>query len=187
MLPVLVRWRARGTRPVRGNVKIRYMGANTSRRTNADVQHVLDGVRRIVQGLRESSRDVQGRTGLSGAQLFVLRRLADADGASINELADRTFTHQSSVSAVASRLVDAGLAERRTDARDRRRRVLRITARGQKALAAAPMAAQERLVDAVLSLPPSERRVFAESLAHMADAMIVRRRPSMFFEERGRQ
>jgi DNA-binding MarR family transcriptional regulator len=162
------------------------MGTNISRRSNADVQHVLDGVRRIVQGLRESSRDVQRRTGLTGAQLFVLRRLDENEGSSINDLAERTFTHQSSVSAVSSRLVSAGLVERRMDSRDRRKRVLRITPRGQKALAAAPMAAQERLVSAVLSLPRSERRAIADALAHMADAMVVRRRPVMFFEDRAR-
>lgn len=161
------------------------MGANTSRRA-ADVQQVLDGVRRVVQGLRESSREVERRTGLSGAQLFVLRRLSESEGLSINELANRTFTHQSSVSAVASRLVSAGLAERRTDPRDRRKRVLRITAKGQRALAAAPAAAQEALVETVLELPADVRRTVAGALARMADAMVVQRRPSMFFEERRR-
>jgi DNA-binding MarR family transcriptional regulator len=59
---------------------------------------VLDAVRRIVQALRESSRQAERQVGLSGAQLFVLQKLAESPASSVNELAARTHTHQSSVS-----------------------------------------------------------------------------------------
>jgi MarR family transcriptional regulator, lower aerobic nicotinate degradation pathway regulator len=160
------------------------MGANTSRRQ--DVQALLDGIRRIVHGLHESSRDAQRRTGLTGAQLFVLRRLADAGPLSVNELAVRTFTHQSSVSAVVSRLVARRFVEQRPDPHDRRRRILTLTRAGRTALAAAPHAAQDRLIAAVLGLSPGTRRTVAGALARVADAMAAARRPVMFFEERRR-
>src|SRR5258706_11797595 len=78
----------------------------------AEVRAVMDGVRRLVQVLRESSRAARRRVGLSAAQLFVLHRLADAPALSLNELAARTFTHQSTVSVVVSRLVEQGLGSR---------------------------------------------------------------------------
>jgi len=54
-----------------------------------------------VQALRVSSRAAERDVGLSAAQLFVLDRLAGADQAlCVNELAQRTLTHQSSVSVV---------------------------------------------------------------------------------------
>ena len=162
------------------------MGSNVSSGTGEDVQRLLDGIRRIVQGLRESSRNTERLTGLTAAQLFVLRRLAESDSLSINELASSVFTHQSSVSVVASRLVKRRLVERRPDPADRRSRRLTLTRAGHRALRAAPPSAQERLIAAALRLTPPTRRTVAGALATMADAMAVGRRPTMFFEERGR-
>src|SRR5262245_64858968 len=72
-------------------------------------REVLDSLRRIVQTLRESSRRAEQRLGISGAQLFVLEQLASGPSHSLNDLAARTFTHQSSVSTVVARLVEEGL------------------------------------------------------------------------------
>lgn len=159
------------------------MESHRSRKSTADVQPILDGIRRIVQGLRVTSRKARWRSRLTSAQLFVLRRLAEADGMSINELAARTFTHQSSVSVVASRLVERRLVDRRLDPRDGRRRLLVLTSAGRRALASTPYVAQERLVDAVLTLSASARRQTGAALTRMADAMAAGRRPEMFFEE----
>jgi MarR family transcriptional regulator, lower aerobic nicotinate degradation pathway regulator len=73
----------------------------------------LDAIRKLIRALGDSARMAQGRTGITGAQLFVLRMLAaQPAGLSINELADRTMTHQSSVSVVVSRLAARGLVAR---------------------------------------------------------------------------
>lgn len=144
---------------------------------------MLDGIRRIVHGLRESSREAQRRTGLTAAQLFVLRRLSDAEHLSVNELAETTFTHQSSVSTVVSRLVARGFVTRRVDPGDRRRRRLALTRAGRAALGAAPDAAQERLIRAVQTMTPASRRSLGRALQRIGDAMEVVRRPAMFFEE----
>src|SRR5262245_40728501 len=45
-------------------------------REGGDLRAILDGLRRVVQVLRESSRAAERRIGLSSAQLFVLQRLA---------------------------------------------------------------------------------------------------------------
>ncbi|MGE3274442.1 MAG: MarR family winged helix-turn-helix transcriptional regulator [Vicinamibacterales bacterium] len=161
------------------------MGTNISRPETADVQRVLDGVRRLVQGLREASTQTERRSGLTAAQHFVLRRLAERDGLTVNDLASRTFTHQSTVSVVVSRLVARGLVNRRPDARDRRRRVLSLTVAGRHALKASASPAQERLIAAVMDLPPVRRRDVASALAAMADAVAPARRPTMFFEAGG--
>src|SRR5471032_3327818 len=93
------------------------MGSNISRRRRArapdrHTHEVLDAIRRIVQGLRESSRAAEQRVGLSGAQLFVLQTVGEWPGLSLNELAERTRTHQSSVSAVVARLTRERLIDR---------------------------------------------------------------------------
>ena len=126
-------------------VYIYCMGTHVSR--GADVQAVLDGVRRIVQALRASSRWAEQHVGLSGAQLFVLQKLAETPGMSVNELAERTHTHQSSVSTVVSRLVDAraGHADA-VGGRRPPRRAVAGAARRAASSAARPDVAQERLI-----------------------------------------
>src|ERR671938_1731164 len=68
----------------------------------------LDAIRRLVRGLRLAARASEREAGLSAAQLFVLQQLAESPAESINELAARTLTHQSSVSVVVRRLVERG-------------------------------------------------------------------------------
>jgi DNA-binding MarR family transcriptional regulator len=142
---------------------------------------VLDGIRRLVQSLRLSARDAEKRAGVSGAQLFVLQKLAEADAQSVNDLAARTATDQSSVSVVVHRLVDAGLVGRHPDARDRRRVRLTLTPRGRSILRHSPDSAQRRLVRAIESLAPAERRAFAASLARLVSG-IGEAPPALFFE-----
>jgi DNA-binding MarR family transcriptional regulator len=156
------------------------MGSNTS---SAHTREVLDAIRRIVQDLRESSRDAEKRAGLSGAQLFVLQTLAEAPGLSLNELAERTRTHQSSVSAVVTRLTRDRLVERGTAASDARRAEIRLSPRGRGRLRTAPRAAQERLVAAVDALPPIERARLASTLGRMVEGMgLAKRRAAMLFD-----
>ena len=101
----------------------------------------MEALRRIVQTLRESARQAEQDLGISGAQLFVLEKLADGAAMSLNELADRTHTHQSSVSTVVSRLVQRGLVARVRTSTDRRRLALTLTAEGERIAALAPNAA----------------------------------------------
>src|SRR5690242_7260670 len=77
-----------------------------------DVRSILDSIRRIVRTIRVASRASEKQLGLTGAQLFVLHHLAETPAMSMNDLAERTRTHQSSVSVVVQRLVDRGLVVR---------------------------------------------------------------------------
>jgi DNA-binding MarR family transcriptional regulator len=163
-----------------------YMGANVS--PSRATRGALDAVRRIVHALRESSRRAEKHVGLSGAQLFVLQKLAEQPGSSINALAACTHTHQSSVSAVVSRLVGRRLVRRTQSGTDGRSVQLSLTPNGRRLVDRAPDVAQGRLIRGIESLPPVRRRQLASALGELALAMdTVDRAPVMFFEERGRR
>jgi DNA-binding MarR family transcriptional regulator len=148
------------------------------------VRAALDGIRRIVQLLRSASRTAEHEVGLSGAQLFVLQRLAAAPALSVNELAERTLTHQSSVSVVVQRLRQRGLVARRTSPDDARRAAVSLTKRGRELLGRAPGAAQDRLIGGLVGLSSVERRTLAKTLARLLQCMgEPQGRPPMFFEE----
>ena len=149
-----------------------------------DVRTSLDAFRRIVQALRTSSRDAERGVGLSGAQLFALQQLAAAPGASVNDLAARTFTHQSSVSVVVRRLVELRLVAKVVAHDDRRRVRLALTEAGRTVLRRSPEPVQERLIAGIAALPDGERRTLADALTRVARAMASPdRHPPMFFEE----
>lgn len=167
------------------------MATNTIRRTtsgrgtrrSAEMAAALDGIRRIVQALRLSARSAERRLGISGAQLFVLHALADAPARSLNDLAARTFTHQSSVSVVVDRLVRRRLVSRARSAEDGRRVTLTLTPSGRALLRSAPEVAQIRLIGALRALPAADCRTLARILERVVREMGVANVPPLLFTE----
>lgn len=159
------------------------MGAHVIGRAAAS-RDVLDSLRRIVQVLRESSRRAEQELGITGAQLFVLEKLVDVPSQSLNELAARTHTHQSTVSTVVGRLVERGLVVRQRAAGDGRRLELALTARGRRMTANTPGVAQNRLIRTIEELPPRSRRQLASLLRQVVSGLYAQeRRPRMFFDD----
>jgi DNA-binding MarR family transcriptional regulator len=150
----------------------------------SDSQRILDSIRRLVRLLRVSDRQAQAELGISGAQLFVLTELGKTPALSLNDLASRTLTDQSSVSVVVTRLVEAGLVTRDRDERDARRLVLHLTKSGRALLRKAPPVAQERLLNVFDRMPEEERRRFADTFETIIDSVGAGDGPApMIFEE----
>ncbi len=148
-------------------------------------QRVLDSIRRIVRLLREGSRASEEAVGLSAAQLFVLQRLDPHRPLSLNELAARTLTHQSSVSVVVSRLVERGLVQRRPSPADARRVELLPTKRGLALRDRAPAPAQDRVIAAVAALSETHQRELAHHLEQLVRTLGLddRAAPMLFVDE----
>jgi len=147
-----------------------------------DVRTILDALRRIVRDLR---RPHVGRAAqFTPAQLFVLHALDAPGPVTVNELAARTYTHQSSVSVVAKTLAGRGLVARRPSETDGRRVELTLTVKGRAALRRAPRAPQERIVEGIGRLPPAERARLASSLSALVRAMKIQGEDAaMFFAD----
>ena len=93
------------------------MGANPTHsaaalRNERPVDRSMNAVRSIVRAFRVNTRAIELKMGISLAQLFVLQQLTERPADSLNELAERTATHQSSVSVVVRRLVERGFVSR---------------------------------------------------------------------------
>ena len=87
----------------------------------------MNAVRSIVRALRINTRAIELKMGISLAQLFVLQQLAERAADSLNDLAERTATHQSSVSVVVRRLVERGYVTRTSSSADKRRIEIGLT------------------------------------------------------------
>jgi DNA-binding MarR family transcriptional regulator len=130
----------------------------------------MDAIRAVVRALRINTRAIEQEIGISLAQLFVLQQVAQRPATSLNDLAERTATHQSSVSVVVRRLVDRGLVTRRSDTADKRRVQIELTPAGEKLLVGAPETIQVRLINALGQLQPEERKQLAALLSKWLDA-----------------
>jgi DNA-binding MarR family transcriptional regulator len=151
---------------------------------NAAITVTLDSIRRIVRILRVSSRTAEKQVGLSAAQLFVLHTLGDQPALSLNELAERTRTHQSSVSVVVQKLVDRGMIEKAPVPGDGRRTALSITPAALPLLRDAPHAPTELLITALERMPQAARERLATSLARLVKELGADREPAtMLFED----
>lgn len=153
-------------------------------RTSDDVASIMDSLRRLVRELRVASRATERELGISGAQLFVLQQLAERPADSVNELSERTQTHQSSVSVVVSRLVDQGLIIREPAEEDARRMTLRLSPAGQELLGRAPATVQSRLMGALGRLPTTVTSSLADGLeAWTREAGVTAEPELLMFED----
>ena len=153
-----------------------------------DAERAMTALRRLVRAIRIATATVQRRSGITGAQLFVLRSLVDRPGQSMGDLVAGTLTTQSTVSGVVARLVAHGLVARRAAAEDRRRAVLDPTPAGRALVREAPVAFQAHLIEGLRGLRPAARRALADGLeAWLAAAGLEAVPASMFFEPERRK
>jgi DNA-binding MarR family transcriptional regulator len=120
--------------------------------------------------------------------LFVLQTLSARGELTVNQLAEQALTHQSSVSMVASKLVEKGLVKKhKPEQGDGRCVVLGVTPKGRLLLAKAPPMAQEYLVAAVQKMKSVERTALSVSLGKLVRALEASHlEPRMLFEEHAR-
>jgi DNA-binding MarR family transcriptional regulator len=151
-------------------------------------REVMNAIRKIIHALEVSSHASQKGIGISGAQLFVLQILASGEVMSVNELAARSCTHQSSVSVVVSRLVEAKLVKRSASTADGRRLDLSVTAAGRRLMRSHIVTPQERIIAALARLAPArlhELRTLLEEVIALSD--LDSAPVPMFFEANSRR
>ena len=91
----------------------------------------------VAHGLDRTSKMMARRIGVTGPQRLVLKVVSLMPGLSAGDLAALLHVHPSTLTGVLQRLVDQRLLLRTSDAADRRRAVLRLTARGARINSAA--------------------------------------------------
>jgi DNA-binding MarR family transcriptional regulator len=163
------------------------MRKGDTNRLVGDAERAMNALRRLVRALRVSTAAVQRTSGISGAQLFVLRALVERPGQSLQDLVARALTSQSTVSEVVARLVRRGLVTRQAAPEDGRRAVLSPTPAGRALLRAAPATVQADLIEGLRRLSPGSLNALADALEQwLTAAGLAEVPPTMFFEPRRR-
>lgn len=136
--------------------------------TTQQVTQIMDYLRTIFKAIRDSSSQFEKQVGLSAAQVFVLRQLNLESELSINDLADKTKTHQSSVSVVVKKLEERGLVLRKVAETDSRRFQISLSESGREVLQKLPVSVQEHLIEAISRMSDEDR----ERLGGLMQALV---------------
>jgi DNA-binding MarR family transcriptional regulator len=131
----------------------------------------LQGIRQLISALSQSARRVEQRTGITNAQLFLLREVVAQDDLTINELAARAMTGQSTVSDVVSRLERRKLVTRGRADDDGRVVTVSATAAGRRLLQRAPEPATGKLLDVLSAMPVRDLNTVVRALALLNDGL----------------
>lgn len=145
---------------------------------NGDVAAVMNAIRALVGALNQSARAIERETGVTNAQLFVLRELAECEPLSINDIAARAMTLQSTASLLVARLVSLRLVRRTADVNDARRALISLTARGRRIADRASEPPTAQVLRALGELRPGTRRGLGDALTQLLDSMGLSRTDS---------
>ncbi|HVS31089.1 MAG TPA: MarR family transcriptional regulator [Thermoanaerobaculia bacterium] len=154
------------------------------RRRLSDGQRVLNSFRNLVKALRLADRAGVKRYGLGASQIYVLHELNRSAPLSINELAERTATDQSTVSVVVNNLVGKGYVARERSDADARRAELALTRKGKAAAKSLPPPIQEAIIRGVEQLPRARARSLADAMEAVIENMgIADENPPMLLDD----
>lgn len=158
----------------------------TRQRNLSNALSVLNSFRCLVKSLRLADRAGLKEHGLGASQLYVLHELNRESPLSINDLAERTGTDQSTVSVVVAKLITKGYVTRERSRSDARRLELSLSAKGQTLARTLPPPIQHLIIEGVGRLPRARANALAESLRDICDVLGVQDEhpPMLFADER---
>jgi DNA-binding MarR family transcriptional regulator len=135
---------------------------------------VLEQFRLIFRSAKKHFQWVQERTGVTGAQLWVLAELRRTPGMRVTELARAMAVHQTTASNLIERLVREKMIRRERSETDGRVVNLRLTPKGSGVIASAPLPLEGVLPDALRSLTLEDLDQLHGRLDKLARLMKVR-------------
>ena len=132
---------------------------------------VLRRFRLVFDAVKRHFRAVEGKAGISGAQVWALSVVADHPGIGVNELAQAMHVHQSTASNLLRLLMAAGLVTSQRAALDRRSVELTVTRQGRKVLSRAPAPLAGLLPDALGRLDAATLRRLDRDLGSLIEQL----------------
>ena len=132
---------------------------------------VLRQLRVVMRLAGNHSARIERSTGIPSARLWALQEVAQADGLSVGELAQRLRVHQTTVSNLLNRLEAAGLVRKGRSASDQRVVQVHLTAAGRRALKGAAAPARGLLPNVLDGMSATQLRKVHDGLAVLVDCM----------------
>jgi DNA-binding MarR family transcriptional regulator len=145
--------------------------AGTAAATLPDVLQFMQVLWAVVHGLQSTSKRMTAAFGVTGPQRLVLRVLGLFPGMSAGDLAAVLHVHPSTLTGVLQRLLAQRWLLRVEDPRDRRRAVLRLTARGARVNAIDSGTVETAVAEALAIVSDRDRAATMRVLERLATAL----------------
>jgi DNA-binding MarR family transcriptional regulator len=123
----------------------------------------------VVHGLERASKRMSREIGVTGPQRLVLRVVGLFPGLSAGDLATILHVHPSTLTGVLQRLVAQRLLARVEDRHDRRRAVLRLTARGTRVNRVTRGTVEAAIGEGLRGVSARERAIVRAVLSRLTD------------------
>lgn len=134
-------------------------------------EEVLASIRKLIRASDVYSSKVRQISGLTSAQLLLLRAIDNKPSATLGQLAAQISLSQATTSTIIKRLESGGyICKTRSDA-DRRKSQVFLTESGLAALSNAPNPLDQSFLDKFTSLKPYEQTAIVSSLQRVAEMM----------------
>ena len=159
----------------------------SKKRSNTDHQHsqnarqhekavleVVQKFRIIFKSIKSHFQWVQQKTGISGAQLWLLSQVGESQGVKVSELAHSLAIHQSTVSNLIDRLEKNDFIRRERQRSDQRVVKLYVTKKGAKIISIAPRPLRGALPEALDSFSQRDLYILNQQLSNLIKGMKVR-------------
>ena len=143
------------------------------------VAGIIDDIRRIFYALAEEARKTEHETGLTGAQLWVIKLLDEASPMNVTELARRMSLHPATMVGLLDRLETKGLIQRTRSENDRRVVHVMITAQGLELVRNSSEVEQRLLVDGLEPLAENKVRTISIGVDQIVRILGVQREPPL--------
>jgi DNA-binding MarR family transcriptional regulator len=144
----------------------------------SDAHSVLNSFRSIVKSLRLADRAGLKEHGLGASQVYILHELKNESPLSINDLAARMATDQSTVSVVVAKLIQKGFVSSARAETDARRLELALTAKGRTVTKRLPPPIQHSIVEGVQQLSAARAKALAEALRDIVSSLGIEDEPA---------
>lgn len=133
-----------------------------------DVLRFMQLLWAVVHELEKTSKRMAGDIGVTGPQRLALRVVGLFPGVSAGNLAAILRVHPSTLTGVLQRLTTQGLLLRIDDPRDRRRAILRLTARGVRVNVATTGTVESAVAEALEGMSARDRTTTQRVLERLA-------------------
>lgn len=132
---------------------------------------ILSAIRRIIRAVDIHSRKLYNEFDITTPQMICVYELMRNDGLTLSQLSKAVNIGTSTVTGIVDRLESKGLLTRQRSQLDRRKVLLRLTEAGRRIIRQAPSLLQDKLSDALQSLPEFEQATIAMSLERVVALM----------------
>lgn len=136
-------------------------------------KEVLKHFREIFIQAKSELKDNVKKTGLSGAQLWVMQQVYNFNGISNAELAKNITIHVSTSSILVNKLIKKNLIEKTRDPKDERKIILTLSPKGKQLMAKAPKSPEGAIPSTLKKLNIEELEELNTVLTKFAKKMRV--------------